>query len=421
VLNSYLIRNAILLNEGHKHHSQKVDILITEGKIVKIGKEIKADATLIEGAELYVSVGWTDLRCHLTDPGHEQKDTIDTLLDTAAAGGFTRVVTLPDSDPAITDKSRVNYLKNRSVNHLVDLLPAGMLSASSQAENLSELFDMYQAGAVAFTNGDSDLSNGLLKKALLYTKPFGARVITHPSDKSLEQAGTVNESENTVHTGLRTSSSLAEYVRVSEQIEIAKYCGAHLHLSALSCKESVDLVKQAKKEGVNITCDVAIANLCFTDMEVLSFDENFKLYPPLRTEQDRKALVKGVKDGTIDAISSNHTPQNIEKKQMEFDYADYGSLTLQQLFAWYVEYLAEDMSAEQFVKAVTQGPDTALGMEHHTLQVGDLANLTVVDKTAEWVLDSTTNKSLSKNTHTWNAKLTGKVKAIFHRKKVNLY
>jgi dihydroorotase len=421
VLKSYLIRNAILLNEGHTHHSQKVDILITEGKIVKIGKEIKAEATIIEGAELYVSAGWTDLRCHLTDPGHEQKDTIDTLLDTAAAGGFTRVVTLPDSDPAITDKSRVNYLKNSSVNHLVDLLPAGMLSASSQADNLAELFDMHQAGAVAFTNGDADMSNGLLKKALLYTKPFGARVITHPSDKSLEQGGTVNESENTIHTGLRTSSSLAEYVRVSEQIEIAKYCDAHLHLSALSCKESVDLVKQAKKDGVNITCDVAIANLCFTDKEVLSFDENFKLYPPLRTEQDRKALVKGVIDGTVDAISSNHTPQNIEQKQMEFDYAEYGSLALQQLYAWYAEYLAEDMSAEQFVKAVTQGPDTALGMEHHTLQVGDLANLTVVDKNAEWVLDSTANKSLSKNTHTWNTKLTGKVKAIFHRKKVNLY
>jgi dihydroorotase len=357
----------------------------------------------------------------LTDPGHEQKDSIDTLLDTAAAGGFTSIVTLPNSEPMITDKSAVNYLKNRSANHLVDLLPAGMLSASSHAENLAELFDMHQTGAVAFTNGDGAISNGLLKKALLYTKPFGARVMTHPSDKSLEQGGSVNESESTIHTGLKTSSSLAEYVSVSEQIEIARYCDAHLHLSALSCKESVALIKQAKKDGVKITCDVAIANLCFTDDEVLSFDENFKLYPPVRTEADRKALVEGVNDGTIDAISSNHTPQNIEQKQMEFDYAEYGSLTLQQLYAWYVDYLAKDISVERFVHTLTCGPTNVLGQENTTLQVGDLAQLTVVDAGAKWNFDASTNASLSKNTHTWNTELTGKVKAVFHRKKVNLY
>ena len=421
MLKSYLIRNATLLDEGHKHHSQQVDILITDGKIAEIGKEIKADAQLIEGEKLYVSRGWTDLRCHLTDPGHEQKDTLQTLLDTAAAGGFTSVVTLPNSEPAITDKSAVNYLKNSSANHLVDVLPAGMLSASSHAENLAELFDMYQTGAVAFTNGDGGLSNGLLKKALLYTKPFGARVITHPSDKSLEQGGSVNESENTIHTGLKTSPSLAEYVSASEQIEIAKYCDAHLHLSALSCKESVALVRQAKKEGVKITCDVAISNLCFSDKEVLSFDENFKLYPPLRTEEDRNALVEGVNDGTIDAVSSNHAPQNIEQKQMEFDYADCGSLTLQQLFAWYVEYLAKDISVERFMQTLTQGPAHVLGLDYGSLQVGDIAHLTVVDQGAKWDFDATTNASLSKNTHTWNTKLSGRVKAVFHRKKVNLY
>jgi dihydroorotase len=411
----------MLQNEGHKHHSEKIDVLITDGKIAKIGKDIKAEATPIEGQELYVSSGWTDLRCHLTDPGHEQKDTLISLLDTAAAGGFTTVITLPHSEPAIADKAGVNYLKSTSAQHTVDLLPTGVLSDTSHKENLAELYDMHIAGAVAFTNGDCDMSNGLLKKALLYTKPFGARVITHPSDKSLEQGGSVNESESTIHTGLKTSSSLAEYLRVSEQIEIAKYCDASLHLSVLSCKESIDLVRKAKTEGVKVTCDVAIANLCFTDKEVLSFDENFKLYPPLRTEVDRKALVDGVKDGTIDAISSNHTPHNIEQKQMEFDYAEYGLLALQQLYPWYLEHLSGDITLEEFVNALTLGPQLVLGLQPAILAVGHEANLTVVDKGAKWKFDTTTNKSLSKNSHTWNMELTGKVTAVFHRKKVNLY
>lgn len=415
---SYLIRNAKLIETDHKFHLKKVDVLVTSGVIQAIGANLQSDdAAIIKGKELVVTNGWVDMRCHLTDPGNEHKDTLQSLMETAASGGFTKLVTLPNSEPAVADKSGVKYLQQASEYHLVDLKPTGVLS-SAERENLAELYDMYGAGAIAFTNGDASVSNGLLKKALLYTKPFGTRIITHPSDKSLEQHGLVNESANTLHTGLKTSSSLAEYLNVQEQIEVAKYCDAALHFSAISAAESVDLIRRAKKEGLKITCDVAIANLCFTDEEVLSFEENFKLYPPLRTEKDRQALIAGVNDGTIDVICSNHCPQNIENKEVEFDYADFGALSLQMVYAWYTKYLQKDLALSKFVEKLTTGPNICLQEKSSTIEVGQEANITVLDQATNWVFDASTNHSVSKNTHEWNKELSGKIVAVFNNKQV---
>lgn len=417
---SYLIHNATLIQKGHNHHLQHVDILVTDGIIVEVGHAIVADAQQIEGTDLYVSSGWTDLRCHLTDPGYEHKDTIQSLLDTAAAGGFTKVITLPHSEPKIADKASIKYVLQAADYHLVDLKPTGVISAIENQENLAELYDMYGAGAVAFTNGDLKVSNGLLKKALLYAKPFGGRIITHPSDKSLEQQGMVNESETTVHTGLKTSPALAEYVAMQEQIEVAKYCEAPIHFSAISCKASVDLVRQAKKEGLKVTCDVAIANLCFTDKEVLGFDENFKVYPPLRTEEDRLALVLGVNDGTIDAICTNHCPQNIENKEVEFDYADFGALTAQQVYPWYAKYLSEQIDITRFIVALTEGPNEVIGEKMSVIAAGNEANLTIFDSKASWVLDAASNRSYSKNSHELGNKQLGKVVAVLNNKNIHI-
>ena len=267
---SYLIRNAKLVSKGHPNHLTKTDILITDGIINSIGSGIKANATEILGEELFVTNGWFDLRVHLSDPGNEHKDSLTNILSTASAGGFTGICTLPNAQPAINSKSAINYLKKQADQSLTNLYPTGVISDSEDAENLAELFDMHLAGAIAFTNGDRSISNGLLKKALLYTKPFGARIISQPIDKSLHQHGMVNESENTIHTGLKTSPSLAEYINVKEQLEVAKYCDSPIHFSGISCKESVELIAEAKKKGQKVTCDTTIFNLCFTDAEVLS-------------------------------------------------------------------------------------------------------------------------------------------------------
>ncbi len=417
---SYLIHNATLIQHGHAYHLTPIDILITDGIITAIGKGIKSDAEHITGEEIFVSAGWVDTRCHLTDPGNEHKDTLAHLLDTASAGGFTKIVTLPHSEPVISDKSLVKYVIQSGKNHTVDIRPTGVLSSTDNPENLAELYDMHTAGAVAFTNGDHKVSNGLLKKSLLYVKPFGGRIMTHPSDKSLEHHGMVNESETTVHTGLKTSPALAEYIQLKEHIEVAKYCDAPVHFSTISCKESVEIIRNAKKEGLQITCDVAIANLCFTDKEVLNFDENFKLYPPLRTEEDRLALIQGVKDGTIDAICSNHAPQNIENKELEFDYADYGALTLQLLYVWYIRYLSSELELSLFVNALTTNANACIQENSPKIEVGSVANLTVFDSKATWVLDASSNKSLSKNSHQYNQTLKGKVVAVFNNNHTHL-
>lgn len=417
---SYLIRQATILQKGHSLHEKKVDVLLTNGFIEQIGQNLKADAIEIRGKNLWLTAGWVDMRCHLSDPGNEHKDSLINMLDTAASGGFTGILTLPHSVPEISDKSGVNYLRRASNDHLVDLHISGVLSDVKQPENLAELYDMHLAGAVAFTNGDQSVSNGLLKKALLYTKSFGARVVTHPSDKSIEQGGCVNESENTIHTGLKTSPALAEYVSVREQIEVARYCGAAVHFSCISAAESVQLIHQAKKEGLPITCDVSIFNLCFTDEEVLGFDENFKLYPPLRSEKDKKALIDGVNDGTIDAICSNHHPQNIESKQVEFDYADTGALSLQLMLPWYIKYLSATMQKTTFIAAVTSGPRSILGLSQVSLQEKSAANLTVIDIDEVWTLDKNTNQSASKNTHEWGLVQKGRVVATFNKNNVKL-
>ncbi|MGB0850771.1 MAG: dihydroorotase [Bacteroidia bacterium] len=417
---SYIIRNALFLQKGHANHNQRVDVLVQEGVVQEIGKGISSDAQELKGEEIVVSGGWIDMRCHLTDPGLEHKDTLGTLLDTAAAGGYTSLVTLPNSNPPISDKSSVSYLKSRSENHLVSVLPTGKLASEENNENLAELFDMFNAGAIAFTNGDEAVSNGLLKKALLYAKPFGAKIVTRPSDKSLENGGLVNESPDTIHTGLKTNPSLSESLSVREQIAVAEYCDAAIHLSCISTKESVALVREAKKNGVNVSCDAAIHNLCFTDKEVLSFDENFKVYPPLRSISDQQSLIEAINDGTIDAISSNHTSHNIESKQVEFDYADFGSLSLQLVLPWYEKFLADSISVERFVECVTFGPCNLLGVGASDIEVGNEANLTVFDRAQEWTFDRSTNFSLSKNSHEWKQVQRGRVVAVFNNKKVKI-
>lgn len=417
---SFLIRNARLLEKGHPDHLQRVDILVSDGVISEIGQNLNAkeQTELIEGGSLIATAGWVDMRCHLSDPGNEHKDTLEDLLNTAVYSGFTSVLTLPDSSPTIRDKSGINYLTSQANDHIVSLLPTGAVAAGADEDNLAELFDMFGAGALAFTEGDEPISNGLLKKALLYTKPFGGVIMSRPGDRLLERGGTVNESENTLNTGLKTSASLAEYITVQAQLEIAKYCECPIHFSALSCKESVEKVRVAKQAGIKVTCDVAIANLCFTDESVLTFNENFKLYPPLRTEADRAALIEGVNDGTIDAISSNHSPQNVESKKVEFDYAEFGALSLQFVLPWYKKYLSSDIKIEKFIECITSKPAELLGLKSTKVQLGELANLTVFDDEASWTFDPSTNKSSSRNSHEWGEEQNGRVVAVFNNRKI---
>lgn len=417
----FLIKNATLIQEGHPQHLKKIDLLVNGNKIEKIGKNISAKATNIEGEDLFVSAGWHDIRSHLADPGYEHKESLKQLSNAAAAGGFTSVSTLANTLPVIDNKSSVQYILNSNKGELTEIKPYGAISEKSEGKDLAELFDMHQNGAIAFTDGDSPLSSGLLKKALLYVQSFGGLVISFPLDMSLHHDGQINESKDTVSTGLKASPALAEFSCVRQQLDIVEYTGGKLHFSGISTKESVDLIKQAQKKGLNVSCDVPIYNLCFTDKDVAGFNANFKQMPLLRTEKDRKALIKGLKEGVIQAICSNHHAQNVELKKVEFDYASTGSINIQQLYSLYNEHLSKDLDEATFIKALTSLPRQVLNLEEVKIEDGAKANLTVVDRKAKWNLNKQSNKSLSTNTHLWNAELHGKVLAVFNNNKVNLY
>ena len=409
----YLIKDATLNHPGHALHGTKTDILITDGTIAEIGSGLESDAERIEGQDLVVCAAWHDLRCHLADPGHEYKETLSQLCNAAWAGGFASISTLPNTDPVTDHKAGINYIIGASKGQPVRIMPFGALSQGAQGEELAELFDMQANGAVGFTDGDRATGTGLLRKALLYAKAFNGLVVSFPIDPLLHHDGMVNESDNTVGTGLKASPSLAEYSCVRQQLDILEYCSGRLHFSAISCAESVELIRAAKQKGLKVSCGVPIHNLCYTDERIAAFDPDFKLLPVLRTEADRQALIKGVQDGTIDVIVSNHHAQNIERKKVEFDYADTGVISLQLVYPMYRRYLSNELDEDRFMACLGSGPREVLGLEEPRLEAGQKAHLSVFDRQAEWVLDAATNCSGSQNTYLWNKALKGKCLGVF--------
>ncbi len=274
----------------------------------------KADVT-IDAKGCYILPGLLDLRCQLKDPGYEHQEDITTGAAAAAASGFTALAVQPTTDPVVQNKSQIEYLKQLSDKVLPDILPIGAATHNMESQDITEMYDMRQAGAVGFSNGDNGYqSSGTLTRALLYSKQVGGLIMSHALDADLAVGASVNESAVTIHTGLKQQPDLAETSQIKKEIDIAEYADAPMHFSHISSAKSVDLIRKAKKAGLNISCDVSIWHLIYTDNAILEYDTNFKVTPPFRSEADRKALIKGVNDGTIDAIVSDHNPQNVEKQ-----------------------------------------------------------------------------------------------------------
>lgn len=416
----YLIKNVQLFLKDHPFDKQKIDILLTPKKILRIEKNIEDSEAQVISGDLVMSLGWMDVRSILTDPGFEYKENIHSLMHCAALGGFTSVVTVSDSDPFVDNKSQVAYIKNASKKNVVEVLPIGSISKGNDNKTLSEMYDMEQSGAVGFTHFNGAINPELLKKALLYNKTLNAKIVSFPMNWEMDPHALVNESANTIHTGIKSSSYLAEYTVVQQHIEIAKYCDEPIHFTNISCKKSVELIRTAQKEKLPITADVSIFNLCFTDQEILKFDENFKLLPFLRTEEDRQELIHGLIDGTISAINSNHYPQNEEEKVLEFEYAAFGAISLQLVYSWYLRYLKNHLNEELFFELMTHKSRDIFDLSAPLLEEDEIPCISVFDQSKEWKLDKNTNKSLSKNTHEWNKNLKGKAIAIFNKGKVFL-
>ncbi len=409
-----LLKSCKIIDSKSEHHQQTKDILIEGDTITKIEDTITINANkIIEFENLHISKGWFDAKVNFTDPGNEIKEDIISGLKSAEKGGFTAVATTPDTTPSISNKSQINYLINKAQFSPVDIHPYGSLTENLEGKNISEYYDMKNAGAIAFTDNHKMVSTGIMYRALLYSKNFNGKIISFPYDKTIFGKGQINESKVSVLTGLKSIPSLSEYIVVERDLAIAKYSESPIHFTGISCKESVELIRQAKKEDIKVTADVYVHHLVFTDEDVLGFDTNYKVLPPLRTKNDKQALIDGVKDGTIDFVCSDHTPEDVENKDVEFGNAAFGIIGTQILFS--VLNIIDDLSLEQKINLISQQPRAIFGIETEGINVNSKANFTLFSPTKEWTLTEELIESKSKNTPFLNKILKGKALGVVNK------
>jgi dihydroorotase len=415
------IKSALIIDKNSRHHLKKRDLIIRDGIITAIGNDLKSEGQVIEGKSIRVSPGWFDMRANFCDPGLEYKEDIISGCLAAAAGGFTGVAILPNTKPVIQSKNEISYVLDKAKNCVTDVYPYGSVTRDNLGEELTEMIDQYNAGAIAFTDGEKPLWNtDIIYKTLQYLRKIDGLVINKPEDKYLNMLGLMHEGKTNALLGLKGMPRIAEEVMIERDIRILDYAGGRLHFSNISTADSVKLIRQARKRGLNLTCDIAACQIALEDSALIDFDTNLKLNPPLREKSDIKALVAGLLDGSIDAVVSSHSPQDTEGKRMEYDMAEYGMIGLQTVYPLLNEVLTDkeipgDRNDELIVDLLSFNPRNILKIPVPEISEGVQANLTLYDNKLEWKLDNATNRSKSLNSPFWEKNLTGKVIGICNK------
>ncbi len=373
------IRKAKVIDPQSGYHEKTVDLLIEDGIIKNIGGTVKSDAkTVIEAKGLCVSPGWVDAFADYREPGYEHKETIDSGLAIAASGGFTDVLLAPNTNPVLSNKSGIQYVLGKAAGHVSGIHPVGAATQNAEGKDLAEMMDMREYGAVAFSDGWKPVqSSGLMLKALEYVKAFNGTIMQLPVDASLASGGLMNEGVMSTELGMAGIPALAETLMIHRDIELVRYTNSKLHITGVSTAESVALVRKAKKEGLAVTCSVTPYHLALTDDMLSTYDSMFKVSPPLRSEKDRQALIKGVKDGTIDCISSHHRPNEWDAKAKEFEYASDGMAIQGITFAVLWDALSEYIDIERLMQMLTIIPRDIFGLGTKEIKKGAAACLTL--------------------------------------------
>ncbi len=419
-----ILKNVHVLSPGSKHHMKVKDLLINSGTIEKISDAntiSEKDAQIIEGKNNYVSAGWFDLHVNFREPGHEYKEGLSNGCKAAANGGFTGVLLMPSTDPAIASKSSIEYVTQKTKTEIVDVIPAGTLSVNRDGKDLSEMYDMSLAGTKVFTDDKRSIpDSGLLIRALQYSHNFKGKIFSFAEDKYIAGKGQMNEGITSTQSGLKGSPALAEEVNINRDLFIAEYCNCPIHFSTISSAGSVALIRAAKAKGIKVTCDVAVVNLMFNEEKLSGFDTNFKVKPPLRTEEDRLALIDGLVDGTIDCITSDHCPDDVENKLKEFELANFGISSIDTAFAVARTATKDKLNLAELVSKFTTHPRCCAGQKTILIEEGNPANITVFDPDIKWTVQLSDIKSASKNTPFIGMKLIGKPVCVINKGMVSL-
>ncbi len=410
-----LLKSATIIDSQSEFHNKKLDILIEKGVITKIGKNINAPkAKEISLKDLHVSQGWFDSSVSFGEPGFEERETIENGLETAAKSGFTTVAVNPNTQPIIDSNADVSFLKGKAQNHAVDLYPIGTLTVKGEGVDMAELYDMYNAGAIAFGDYQKAISNpNLLKIVLLYAQNFDGLVLSFPQTDSIVGKGVMNEEATSTLIGLKGIPALSEELQIARDLFLLEYTGGKLHIPTVSTAKSVKLIKEAKKKGLDVSCSVAVHNLVLTDDLLVGFDTNYKVLPPLRTKKDTKALIKGLEDGTIDMVTSDHNPIDIENKKVEFDRAMYGTTGLETALG----ALHTVTSIEKSVEMLTNGKQR-FGIETNTIAVGNKADLTLFNPNEVTTFSEEHIVSSSKNSAFIGMELKGRAYGIINNDQI---
>lgn len=411
-----IIRSARIIDTGSPFHNQVKDIHLSGNRILKIADKIRHSGSLpeIKVPDLHVSLGWVDLNTFLADPGYEHKEDIGTGCSAAAQGGFTHICCMPNTMPIVQTKAQIQYILSKAASHLVDVHPLAALSENTEGKNLTEMYDLHRAGAIAFCDGPQPSPNaGLLERALWYVKAFNGLIMVHPEEKSISKNGVMHEGLTSTLLGLRGAPGLAEEMAVNRDLYLLEYTHSKLHFLNISLSKSAKLIREAKKKGLPVTASVNAYNLMWTDAVLDTYNTNFKVNPPLRTQADIAALAKALADGTIDTITSAHQPHEEDEKKLEFDKAAFGIIGLETCFAVANTVLKGKVDLSTIIAALANNPRKILGL-HSKIEEGALADLTLFNPNYEWTFTEADIRSKSKNTPFIGTKFTGKVLAVIN-------
>jgi dihydroorotase len=411
---SIILKSAKVINAESKYNGTKQDILISEGKIVKIAKSIiDKNATIINIKNLHVSNGWFDSSVSFGEPGLEERETIENGSDVASKSGFTGILLNSNTKPVADNQTDISFIKLKSKNSICNIYPLGALTISSKSVEMAELFDMKNSGAVGFYDYKKPILNSnLLKTSLLYSQSFDSVIMSFPMDQSIAKKGIINEGMISVSYGVKGIPNFSEEIQINRDLHILEYTGGKLHIPTISTKKSLDLIKKAKSKGLNVSCSVAIHNLIFNEEKLKDFDTRFKVLPPLRSEKDRLALIKGVKNGEIDLVTSDHCPIDIENKKTDIYNAKFGTIGLESFFG----ALNSLFTTEETIEILTKGREI-FNIETIQFKEGSTANLSLFTVDDEYEFSKENILSKSKNSAFLGFKMQGRPIGIINSNK----